>query len=330
MPSSEPRPRAGSALRLAAFLAPLAVLLAVLEWGMARVPDSHTLKRERLAALAGEVDTLVLGASESYYGITPRGLSGTAVNLANTSQALYYDDALVRLWAERLPRLRRVIIPVSYFTLFFQLHDHPESWRQYQFAQAWGIPPQRPVDRLDVRRWSRVALYSPRVALEQLRAGFRGTLAPEVDDRGWYRVPDDVRYDLSPAGAREPLARHHGYMHPEYLAANAALLEDAVAVLRRRGVEVVLLTMPVWPSYQAGMRPAYRAQTEAVLARLVQRYGARRLSFLHEPRLTAEDFMDCDHLSARGAVRFTALLDAALRGAPETGATAGATAAGPP
>jgi hypothetical protein len=40
--------------------------------------------------------------------------------------------------------------------------------------------------------------------------------------------------------------------------------------------------------------------------------GVRYLSFLDEPRLGPDDFMDCDHLSARGALRFTALLDAAL------------------
>jgi hypothetical protein len=263
------------------------------------------------------VETLILGSSESYYGIAPHVLSGKVFNLANTSQSLYYDDRLVTQLLPRLPRLRRVILPMSYFTLYFQLYDHPESWRQYQFYQGWGVAPQRLADRLDLRMWSRVALYSPRVALEQLRKGFRGTLAPEVDDLGWYRVPEDVHYDLSPAGAREPLARHHGYMHLAYLEANEAALEHLTATLRRQGVEVVLVTMPVWPSYQAGMQESYRARTRAVVERLVREYGVRALSFLHEPRLTAEDFMDCDHLSARGALRFSAMLDEALLRAPD-------------
>jgi hypothetical protein len=212
---------------------------------------------------------------------------------------------------------------VSYFTLYFRLYDHPESWRQYQFYQGWGIPPQRPMDRVDMRMWSRLALYTPRIALEQLRGRFRGTLAPEVDDLGWYRVPENERYDLSPAGAREPLERHHGYMHPAYLEGNEAALEHLVSTLRQRGVEVVLLTMPVWPTYQAGMQDSYRSRTRSVIDRLVRQYGARALSFLQEPSLTAEDFLDCDHLNARGAVRFSALLNEALREPAESTDQAG-------
>jgi hypothetical protein len=332
MPSSDhpaAAGRPGSVLpRLALFLGPPVLLWAVLEWGMARVPDSHTLKHERLEALAGEVDTLILGASESYYGIVPRQLDGIAFNLANTSQSLYYDDQLVTRLLPRLPRLRRVVLPISYFTLYLQTYDHPESWRQYQFYQGWGIPPAPWADRFDVRMWSRVALYSPRVALEQLRRRFRGTLAPEVDDRGWYRVPEETSYELSPAGASEVLSRHHGYMHDVYLSGNAATLEHMVALLRGRGVDVVLLTMPVWPTYQVGMRPTYRDRTRAVVDRLVREYGVRYLSFLHEPRLTAEDFMDCDHLSARGAAHFTGLLQEAL-GPLQPGSAPGTAARGP-
>jgi hypothetical protein len=312
MPTSEAAPR-GPWLRLAVFAAPPLLLWALLEWGMARVPDSHDVKREQLRALASQVDTLILGASESYYGIAPQALSGTAYNLANTSQSLYCDDQLVQRVLPQLPRLRRAILPVSYFTLWFQLYDHPESWRQYQFRQGWGIPPQRLRDRLDLRMWSRVALFSPRTALEQLRAGFRGTLAPQVDDRGWYRVPEQERYELTPTGAREVLSRHHSYMHPAYLAANEAALEHLVATLRGRGVDVVLLTMPVWSTYRAEMQPWYQERTRAVLERLARQYGATVLSFADEPRLTAEDFMDADHLNQRGALRFSALLDEALR-----------------
>jgi hypothetical protein len=279
---------------------------------MVRVPDSHTLKRERLTALAGEVDTLILGASESYYGIAPHALQGVAFNLANTSQSLYYDDQLISRLLPRLPRLRRVILPISYFTLYLQTYDHPESWRQYQFFQGWRIPPVPWTDRLDARSWSRVALYSPRVALEQARHLFRGTLAPEVDDRGWYRVPEQTRYELTPAGAREVLSRHHGYMHEYYFAGNVATLEHMITILRRANVDVVLVTMPVWPTYEAGIQPAYWERTTAVLERLVREQGVRYLSFRHEPQLTAEDFMDCDHLDASGAVHFTKLLDAAL------------------
>jgi hypothetical protein len=101
-------------------------------------------------------------------------------------------------------------------------------------------------------------------------------------------------------------------MHEAYAPENEATLDHLVNMLRQRDVEVVLLTMPVWPTYEAGTRARYREHTRQVVERLAKLEGVRYLSFLHEPRLTADDFMDCDHLSARGALRFTAMLDAAL------------------
>jgi hypothetical protein len=301
-------------VRLAVFALPLLLGWGVLEWGMRRVPNSNSVKRDRLAAVADGVETLVLGSSETYYGVAAGEFSSPAFNLANNSQTLYYDDQVLARVLPSLPKLRRVVIPISYFTLYYQLYDHDEDWRQYGYAQEWGIPPARSADRWDLRMWSRVALYAPRVALAAARARFRTNLAPETDAHGWYEVRDDVKvtWDLSAASCAEPLGRHHGWMKLVHEPANVASLEHILAQLRSRNVEAVLITPPVWPTYEAGMRPAYVERTAATIRRLQREYGVRYLSFLEEPRLHEEDFHDCAHLNAHGAKRFAHLLEAAL------------------
>lgn len=327
MPSSDRQSILGLWARLLAFSAPLLAGWLFLEWGMGRVPTSHSVKRDRLAALAGEVETVILGSSEAYYGIVPKRLTGSAFSLANSSQSLYYDDALIEHLLPRLPRLRRVIVPISYFTLYFQLYDHEESWRQYQYAQVWGLPLQRPADRLSLRRFSRVALYTPRVAIQELFHRFRMSLAPQVDDRGWYHVPEAEHWGLGPAEARGRLAVHESFMHEAYFGPNAAVLRRLLTTLRGRGVDVVFVTTPVWPTYQAGMRPELWNRARSTVEQLAREYGALYLSFLHEPRMRAEDFLDCDHLNAQGALRFTAILDASLRARDEAAARPTAEAA---
>ena len=301
-------------VRLAVFALPLLLGWGVLEWGMRRVPNSNSEKRDRLAAMAGDVETLVLGSSEAYYGIAAGEFSSPAFNLANNSQTLYYDDQILARVLPSLPKLRRVLIPISYFTLYYQLYDHDEDWRQYGYAQEWGIPPARSADRWDLRMWSRVALYAPRVALAAARARFRTNLAPETDAHGWYEVRDDLKvtWDLSAAWCAEPLARHHSWMKLVHEPLALASLEDILRQLRSRNVEAVLITTPVWPTYEAGMRPTYAERTATTIRRLQREYGVRYLSFRHEPRLHEEDFHDCGHLNARGARRFTHMLEAAL------------------
>lgn len=298
--------------RVATFLAVLGLGWLVLEYGLSRMPNSNSIKRDRLHELAGQVDTIILGGSETYYGISPHALSGTAFNLANWSQSLYFDYEIAKRVLPDLPKLERAIVLVNYMSLYMELYDHPESYRQYQYLKEWGIPLQRPVDYLDVRTLSRVAVYSPHSALEALLKGFRGSLAPRVDDRGWYRVPDEDRWGLGVEQAHGRLAVHHGFMREKYFSANRERLERLVTLLRAAGADVVLVTTPVWETYRAGMRQPMWTKARAVFDEVAQKYGVRYLNFQNEPRMKADDFEDADHLNAEGAVRFTTILDATM------------------
>jgi hypothetical protein len=316
MPSSE-RPSGLGGVRafwsrLARFCAVVVLGWLVLEWGLCRMPNAASIKRDRLYALAGQIDTIILGGSETYYGISPHALAGTAFNLANWSQSLYFDYELTKKVLPDLPKLERAIVLVNYMSLYMELYDHPESPRQYQYVQEWGIPLQRPVDYLNLRVWSRVAQYSPHSALEELQKGFRGSLAPRVDDRGWYRVPDEDRWGLGVEQAHSRLAVHHGFMKEKYFEGNTERLSQLIALLRGHGIDVVLVTTPVWETYRAGMRQDRWSRTKDVIERLAQRYGARYFNYQNEPRMKADDFEDADHLNADGAVKFAGILEQAM------------------
>src|SRR4051794_37399693 len=90
MPSSNPM--RATALRLCLFLLPILACWGLLEWWLARVPSSHTVKRENLERAAAAADTLILGSSGAYWDIAPPYLQGHAYNLGNVAQTLYYDD----------------------------------------------------------------------------------------------------------------------------------------------------------------------------------------------------------------------------------------------
>jgi hypothetical protein len=283
---------------------------------MSKVSNGASVKRERLQALAGEIDTLVLGSSEAYYGISVHALEGTAFNLANTAQSLYYDYELTKRVLPELPKLRRVLILVNYSSFYMELYDHPDGIRIYQYYQEWGIPLQRARDYVSPDLVSRVALYSPNKALKALMEGFDTSIATtQVDDRGWYRVPDEDRWGLTDKDARGRLAVHHGFMRQGYMPQNRAVLEQLLKMLRQRGVEAVMLTTPVWRTYRANMRQEQWQRAKATVEELARKHGATYLDFQHEPRLVAADFEDADHLNADGAVRFARILNEKL-GAP--------------
>jgi len=336
MPSSDPVPAAEGMrqvwLRFLGFCLPLALGWAGLEWGLAQVPNSFSVKRDGLRALSSEVDTVILGSSEAFFGISPHHLSGTAFNLANSAQTPYYDYEIMQRVLPELPRLRRAILQFDYVTLYAELYDHTDSWRQYGYYQEWHIPLQRPIDYLDVRLFSRAGLYKTLSALMAWGKGVRMNFASCVDDRGWCQAADDwTRAGLGADEARGMLDGQQINMHDEHLPANAAVLERLIAMLRGHGIEVAIVIMPVCPSYQAVMNHATWERAQGVAEGLAHKYGARYLNFEHEPRMAAGDFNDVNHLSAHGATRFSEILDAALgppgvervRSAAELGGSSG-------
>jgi hypothetical protein len=317
------------ALTILCFLAPLLPAWAALEWWAAQMPTSHAVKRENLRRLEDEIDTLIIGSSSAYWDVSPELLPGSAFNLANVAQSLYYDDQLLAEALPKLPRLRRVILSVTYLSLFFQLHDSDEDERQYYYYQEWDIPPPRFRERLDVRMWSRVALRTPVTTFESLVGALRGSartrgplvpgpLDPPVDERGWCaREPGDPK-DLDPSVVEAKLKYHHGLMHLSDQPANVAYLEHMIGLLAARHIELILVTPPVAEAYSSRLKPAYWNRTRDTLAELARAPNVRYFSFLTAPKFPVEEFLDADHLNRQGAVRFTALLEAAI----ESGAAA--------
>jgi hypothetical protein len=306
--------------RLGCFLLPLVLFWGVLEVGMSRVPNIFSVKHDRCLALAPELDTIVVGSSNAFSGINPAFLSGSAFNLCVPSQTHYYDERISRIAMAHLPHLKRIIVCVTYVSLFWQAYESPEAWRQYYFRQEWGIPPVRPEDRWNIKNWSRVALDSPETSFNQLCKGFRKSRAREVDPRGWNTSltqgkPKDL---LDPAAALR-VAGHDALASPANVPANLGYLESLIAQAQARNIEVVLVTLPVWPTYRAHIRQDYWNQTRTAMEALAARHHIRYLNFFQYPGMSAEDYYDSDHLSAAGGIHFTQLLDTSLNSPPDQG-----------
>jgi hypothetical protein len=311
--------------KLLIFGLPLVLVWGVLEWWAAKIPNSDSIKRFQLERLAETTDTLILGSSTAYFGIAPKQLSGSAYNLANVGQPLYYDDGLVTRASPALPRLKRVIVGINYMSFFTEARAVPEIWRQYYYQQAWHIPPPRFQDRLDIRMWSHVALQPLPVIADSLRTALGAYCAgrdyiprlsdPNIDERGWWCQGNHVLdlAQLSSAAAENQIARYHRVMRLASEPANLACLDHLISLLQARNVEVVLVTTPVRPAYSDRMKPKYWERTQLILRQMTLKYGVRYISFLHTPEMTTGDFRDADHLSRRGAIRFTTLLNSALQ-----------------
>ena len=295
---------------------PFALFLGAYEFKVSRVhPDSFSVKKALLEQQSREVEVLVLGSSHAYFDVLPELLGRPAFNLADVSQSIFYDRALLKKYLGRMPSLKLVVLPVSYFSLGYQLDDGVESWRSYYYFKYYGLLHR------DWRQDWNVRNYSDYFLCDEQLGGARNVFFGKIKD---------VSADYDPSGgwtnraayhagekplslsesAQVALKRHHALIKSQHVQENTTILEDIIHELKVRGVKLVLVTPPVTRYYSDGMDAGQFQQMQDILKRLGSDYGVNYFNYGSDSRFSDEDFYDSDHLNLRGARKFSLLLKA--------------------
>jgi hypothetical protein len=295
---------------------PFALFLGAYEFRVSRVhPNSFSVKKAFLERQAQDVEVLVLGSSHGYYDVLPGLLGIPAFNLADLGQSLFYDRALLKKYLGRMPSLKLVVLPVSYFSLGYQIDDGIEYWRGYYYYKFYGL------HHRDWRQDWNVRNFSDYFLCDEQLGGTRNVFFGKIKDvsadydalGGWTnRVADkagEKPLSLSES-AQVVLERHHDLMKSQHVQENVAILEDIIHELKGRGIKLVLVTTPVTRYYSDGMNAGQYQQMQDILKRLSSDYGVNYYNYGLDSRFSDEDFFDGDHLNLRGAQKFSLLLKA--------------------
>ena len=102
------------------------IILALITAGEAYVrsmPNPARFKHQWMLSHSQEVETLILGSSHCFYGLNPTAMGPNTFSMALPTQPYRYD------WYELthypLPRLKNVVLPFSYQSLFEDLESEP-------------------------------------------------------------------------------------------------------------------------------------------------------------------------------------------------------------
>lgn len=307
-------------VRVMLFVAPIAVFLLLFEGRFKRLNPSHfAAKKMLLENRAAMVETLILGSSHALTGVDPTVLGGRAFNLASQSQSLYYDAALIRKYRPNLPALKRVILPVSYFSLEYQLEDGPERWRAFHYRYFYGLAHRDWHNLVSARNFSAYFLSGETTRARVLLGSSTNALDEYDQWGGWTNRLCGSRLQAMPQdtnalhqAALGTLRLHHGMMKPEHSSENFLLLDHLIGELRHTGIEVVLVTLPVTQYYTAGVQPEAYDRLRQLLATLSAKHGVPYLNWMEDTRFDLADFADGDHLNCEGAAKLSRYLKEAL------------------
>lgn len=284
----------------------IAVLLGVGELVVRSLPNPYRLKHDWMERNAEEVETLILGHSQTYYGVDAGLLPGPAFNLANISQTLQTDSLYLAHYSPRLRNLNTVIVPLTYTSLYeYPLEDTDEWWRVIGYQLYSGLKPHPTLSR-----------YS--FELSDL-SGYSSKLASAVGIKERRLRPDSLghgtefslssRYDGWEKGGADRAANHTASCHEEEMPRNLRVLAGIDSICRILGARLVLVTPPLWSTYRENIDSTLWEKERETVDDFCSRDGVLWLDYSADSRFTEEDFYDTDHLNSdKGARKFSLIL----------------------
>jgi hypothetical protein len=296
--------------KLILFLAPLVLIGAVFEFRLRSVENTYQMKQKLIAKLEQEISVLIVGSSHAYWGLAASEIKESSFNLALLSQSSSLGAQLTNVYLDKLPNLKLVVFPISYFSLERLLGKSREYWRNYAYYHFFGIPGDMAWnDFLDVRNFSLFFLYGRESSLQILASNFKISLAEPMDSRGWLPM-DDGPCSPDPELAKKRLSEFQSELSTDYIAQNIAQIKTTLALTRQHHVQVAFVTIPVCKTFAQVADPQVLLRLHDNLHRLTQQFpNSKYYDYYREPRLNYSDFKDADHLNRRGALKFTKILD---------------------
>ncbi|WP_300490916.1 hypothetical protein [Flavobacterium sp.] len=297
------------------FTGPLFLIVVLIEFGLRyAIPNDYKYKKACLDANASRITTLILGSSHAYFGLNPEYFDSETYNAAHTSQTIYYDYAIYKKYEKQLTQLKTVIFPISSFTFYFDIKKE----KQQPFLKNYSL--YYDFDKTSFLRYFEITNNRSPLDLKKITALLSSTDSGTLCSTSgwgyinkWGKTPTDHLLFLKNSG--KIAAKKHtrdicSKPVQELYTYNLSLLEMLITDCKRHNITILFFTPPAFQTYRDNLDKKQLQHTIKTIENLVAKHEhCRYINLLDDPRFTANDFYDTDHLNASGAKKLSTYLN---------------------
>ncbi len=286
-------------IHLAKIILPILFFFLVLEIAIRKIPNDYQLKKEYLDQNAAEINTLIFGSSHTFYGLNPEYFSKKTFNVAYVSQSLDLDYEILNAYQSKLKKLKTVIIPISYFSLFETLETDVEKWRIKNYVIYYGFENKYTFadnfETLDNHITLNVKKVVKHYALNKSFI--------TASNLGWgtnFNSKDKKAFE------GDFTAKKHTVKNFDLYPENLKSLHKIIDLCKKKNVDIVFITTPTHSSYSKNLDSIQLEKTTKTISDLVKNNSnCSYFNLLKSGKFTNEDFYDSDHLNEIGAKKLS-------------------------
>ena len=286
---------------------PIIVIAVIMEILLRNIPNDYSNKKKYLDDHSSQIETLILGSSHSLYGFNPEYFTSRTFNASYVSQTLNFDYDIFHHY--QFESLKTIVLPISYFSLWENLRNGPESWRVKNYIVYLDLDSKLMADHSEVLsnrvniNLKRLALYyifgETNVICSQLGWGtnFKSEYARDLIETGKNRANKNT-YDIN------------SVKFQNIFNDNKQLLNIFIKECEKRNIRLLLLNPPAFKTFRNNLKTKQLQITVETSEEFASAYdNCKYLNLIDHSNFIAEDFYDADHLSEMGAKKLSKLIN---------------------
>ncbi|MBI5965104.1 MAG: hypothetical protein HY863_16620 [Chloroflexi bacterium] len=282
------------------FMLPIFIMGIFVEFSLRIIPNDYLYKKKYLDKNSENIEVLFLGSSHAYYGINPIYIHENSFNASYISQTLDYDYRIIEKYEGRWERLRYIVIPISYFSLFSKLGETSEAWRIKNYNIYFGLK-----SSLDISDYFEVLSNKPEINIKRIESFYLlGEENITTSELGWgtnFNSQNGFNDDGEVAAKR-----HTKNLDGSFFKENINTLQALIKYAGKKGVKIIFYTPPAFHTYVENLDRKKIDQTINTMTQLDEYYqNVVYINFLADDLFTETDFYNADHLNEFGAEKLT-------------------------
>ena len=290
-------------IKISIFILPVIVIAVFLEVYIRNQPNDYSYKNTYLTTHAKDIHTLILGSSHSFYGIDPQYFTKNTFNAAHVAQSLKWDYFIFDKFQAKMINLQYVIMPISYFSMFYELEGGDADWRIKDYKIYYDAEGPSFKYNFEVLNRKFVPLF-----LKFYKSFTGEDKGINCSTKGFGNRTELIDMNIVTSG--KTAAKIHTVENFDAFDGNVEILEKFISDCKEKNIKVLLVVPPAWETYKEHLNAEQMKKTVDACFDLSGKYeNVTFLSLFDDIRFNIDDFANADHLNDSGAEKISLILD---------------------
>lgn len=296
------------------FAFPILLILIGVEFYIRNSSNSFVTVANYFKKNKENTEVLILGSSHNQCAVNPKFFKLKTVNLSYGSQDIEINSALFFHNVKQMKNLKKVIFELDYHYLDTQREK--DYYRYPWYSLYYGIEIQ------PINQFSKFSFYSSnpklfnKLFLEKMKPNYK---APIINKYGFEEgdVLDEfseMKYDSVKIEntAQKRLKYRHKELSDTDLKKNAERIIAIIKYCKENNIEIYFFSPPVYKTYFKNELTYKKKRVDEFIQKIISQHNVQYYDFENSSRFNIKDFSNDDHLNAKGAVKFSVIIDSIL------------------